>query len=308
MSPPPSNSKPLPIWLQMLTGGIAGSVAEICTIALDTSKVRLQIQGTQLKPGDPIKYKGLIKTALTIAGEEGPGALFKGLGAGLQRQMVFASIRIGLYDHVKALYVGKDHVGDIPLHTKILAALTTGALGMCVANPTDLVKVRLQAEGRLPPGTPRRYNGSLDAYSKIIKNEGIPALWTGLAPNILRNATINAAELATYDEIKTYVVKKKGWMQDNIYCHFVCSAFAGFVATVIGSPFDVIKTRIMSAKKGTGEVYTGVADCIIKTMRKEGPLAFYDGFSANASRIISWNIVMFVTLDNLRQYISKKYY
>jgi len=38
-------------------------------------------------------------------------------------------------------------------------------------------------------------------------------------------------------------------MTDNIYAHFVCSAIAGFVATVVGSPFDVIKTRMMSAKK-----------------------------------------------------------
>jgi len=97
-------------------------------------------------------------------------------------------------------------------------------------------------------------------------------------------------------------------MTDNIYAHFVCSAIAGFVATVVGSPFDVIKTRMMSAKKGTGEAYTSVLDCIVRTFKKEGPLAFYDGFSANASRIISWNIVMFVTLDNLRKYLAETYY
>ncbi|PON36185.1 Mitochondrial substrate/solute carrier [Parasponia andersonii] len=47
---------------------------------------------------------------------------------------------------VKTLYVGKDFVGDVPLTKKILAALTTGALAITVANPTDLVKVRLPAE------------------------------------------------------------------------------------------------------------------------------------------------------------------
>jgi len=304
----PSTPSKLPIWLQMLTGGIAGCVGEIATIPLDTAKVRLQIQGTTLKPGDPIKYNGLIGTAMMIAREEGPQSLFKGLSAGLQRQIVFASIRIGLYDWVKTLFVPKDFHGEVPLLKKILAALLTGAAGICVANPTDVVKIRLQAEGKLPPGVPKRYNGALDAYSKIIKNEGIKGLWTGLGPNILRNATINASELATYDECKSFLVKKKGWMSDNIYCHFVCSAIAGFAAAVIGSPVDVVKTRIMGAKKGTGEAYTGVVDCVVRTMRKEGPLAFYDGFSANASRIISWNIVMFVTLDNLRQYLTKKYY
>ena len=47
--------------------------------------------------------------------------------------------------------------------------LPTGAVAIAVANPTDLVKVRLQAEGKLPPGVPRRYSGSLNAYSTIMR-------------------------------------------------------------------------------------------------------------------------------------------
>ena len=35
----------LPIWLMMLSGGTAASLSELITIPLDTSKVRLQIQG-----------------------------------------------------------------------------------------------------------------------------------------------------------------------------------------------------------------------------------------------------------------------
>ena len=46
---------------------------------------------------------------------------------------------------------------------------STGAVAITVANPTDLVKVRLQAEGKLPPGVPRRYSGSLNAYSTIVR-------------------------------------------------------------------------------------------------------------------------------------------
>jgi solute carrier family 25 uncoupling protein 8/9 len=38
-----------------------------------------------------------------------------------------------------------------------------------VANPTDLVKVRLQAEGKLPAGVPRRYSGAMNAYSTIVR-------------------------------------------------------------------------------------------------------------------------------------------
>ena len=45
----------------------------------------------------------------------------------------------------------------------------SGALGIMVASPTDLVKVRLQAEGKLPPGVPRRYSGAMNAYSTIVR-------------------------------------------------------------------------------------------------------------------------------------------
>lgn len=92
-------------------------------------------------------------------------------------------------------------VGEATLLNKILAALTTGVVAISVANPTDLVKVRLQADGKSTAGK-RHYSGALNAYATIIKQEGIGALWTGLGPNMARNALINAAELASYDQFK----------------------------------------------------------------------------------------------------------
>jgi len=47
--------------------------------------------------------------------------------------------------------------------------LVVGALAITIANPTDLVKVRLQSEGQLPSGVPKRYSGAMDAYSTILR-------------------------------------------------------------------------------------------------------------------------------------------
>jgi solute carrier family 25 uncoupling protein 8/9 len=66
---------------------------------------------------------------------------------------------------VKALFV---FVGEATLLNKILAALTTGVVAISVANPTDLVKVRLQANGKSTAGK-RHYSGALNAYATIIK-------------------------------------------------------------------------------------------------------------------------------------------
>lgn len=54
-----------------------------------------------------VEYRGVLGTLSTMVRTEGPRSLYSGLAAGLQRQMSFASIRIGLYDSVKQLYTPK---------------------------------------------------------------------------------------------------------------------------------------------------------------------------------------------------------
>ncbi|KAK5836706.1 mitochondrial uncoupling protein 1 [Gossypium arboreum] len=281
------------------SSAFAACFAELCTIPLDTAKVRLQLQKKALG-GDAAalpKYRGLLGTVGTIAREEGLAALWKGVIPGLHRQCLFGGLRIGMYEPVKNFYVGKDHVGDVPLTKKILAALTTGALGITVANPTDLVKVRLQAEGRLPPGVPRRYSGALNAYSTIARQEGVKALWTGIGPNIARNAIINAAELASYDQVKQTILKIPGFT-DNVVTHLLSGLGAGFFAVCIGSPVDVVKSRMMG-----DSAYKSTLDCFIKTLKYDGPMAFYKGFIPNFGRLGSWNVIMFLTLEQAKKIV-----
>ncbi|THU50010.1 hypothetical protein C4D60_Mb06t15580 [Musa balbisiana] len=277
------------------SSAIAACFAEFCTIPLDTAKVRLQLQ-KKAAAGDSVaipKYRGMLGTIITIFREEGLTALWTGLVPGLHRQCLYGGLRIGLYEPVKAFFFGDGFVGDISLIKKIFAGLITGALAITVANPTDLVKVRLQSEGKLPPGVPRRYLGALDAYFKIIRQEGIGSLWTGLGPNIARNAIINAAELASYDHIKQTILEIPGFT-DDIFTHVLAGLGAGFFAVCIGSPVDVVKSRMMGDSS-----YKSTLDCFIKTLKNEGPLALYKGFIPNFVRLGSWNVIMFLTLEQV---------
>ena len=74
------------------------------------------------------------------------------LFAGLHRQVLFGGLRIGLYEPVKRFYMGKRPADQAPLHLKIAAGMTTGALAICIASPTDLVKVHLRRQ-QSPLGT-----------------------------------------------------------------------------------------------------------------------------------------------------------
>ncbi|KAM7527706.1 hypothetical protein LguiB_031116 [Lonicera macranthoides] len=279
------------------SSAFAACFAELCTIPLDTAKVRLQLQKrAALGEGLGVsKYRGMLGTVVTIATEEGVLALWKGIIPGLHRQCLYGGLRIGLYEPVKAFYVGSFYITAATLFLKIVAALTTGAIAITIANPTDLVKVRLQAEGKLPPGVPWRYSGAINAYYTIVKQEGLAALWTGLGPNIARNAIINAAELASYDQVKQTILNIPGFT-DNILTHLLAGLGAGFFAVCIGSPIDVVKSRMMG-----DSVYRSTFDCFIKTLKNEGPLAFYKGFLPNFGRLGSWNVIMFLVFEQVKR-------
>ena len=59
---------------------------------------------------------------------------------------MFAGLRMGLYVPVRNAISGELKPGENPtLITKISAGIVTGAFAISVANPTDVVKIRLQA-------------------------------------------------------------------------------------------------------------------------------------------------------------------
>ncbi|XP_032938327.1 uncharacterized protein LOC117008512 isoform X2 [Catharus ustulatus] len=100
---------PPTITMKFISAGMAGCIADLCTFPLDTAKVRLQIQGEVRIPRtiSSVEYRGVLGTLSTMVRTEGARSLYRGLAAGLQRQMGFSSISIGLYDPVKQLYTPK---------------------------------------------------------------------------------------------------------------------------------------------------------------------------------------------------------
>jgi solute carrier family 25 uncoupling protein 8/9 len=64
------------------SASMAASIGEALTIPFDTAKVIKQVESKAA--GDaPSKYGGLVSTLRVVAAEEGVGALFNGLTAGL---------------------------------------------------------------------------------------------------------------------------------------------------------------------------------------------------------------------------------
>ncbi|CAL1285935.1 unnamed protein product [Larinioides sclopetarius] len=282
------------VGVKFVSAGTAACIADLITFPLDVAKVRLQIQGEGV--AGAISKKGMFGMMLSIVQKEGPKSLYNGLCAGLQRQMCFASVRIGLYDSVKNQYSALVN-GSIPashVSIRILAGITTGGMSVIFAQPTDVVKVRMQAQ---VTGVAPRYVGTMNAYRTIAVEEGMKGLWKGTLPNVTRNAIVNAAELVCYDLIKEFILNRR-LMSDNVPCHFTSAFAAGFCATVVASPVDVVKTRFMNSHHGQ---YAGAVDCALKMFKEGGLTSFYKGFMPSFMRLGSWNICMFVAFEQLKR-------
>jgi len=277
---------------KMAAAGTAASVAEVVSIPMDTTKVRLQLQGEHSSPGSgQLKYRGMSHAIFTILKEEGVQSLFRGLNAGIQRQICFCGIRIGLYDNVRKFY-GDTNEGKPQVMVKILASITTASSAVLFFQPTEVVKIRMQAAG-----ANQIYPGTGAAYATIAKTEGMRGLWRGMSTNIFRLSVVNCTEIVVYDIIKSYVLYKK-LMEDSVPLHLTSAVGAGFVSCMVTSPIDVVKTRFVNSKAGS---YKTPFHCAYSILRENGPSAFYKGVVPSFLRFGSWAVVFFLSYEQIKR-------
>lgn len=173
-----------------------------------------------------------------------------------------------------------------------------------VASPADLVKVRMQADGRMiSKGLQPRYSRPFNALNKIIHLEGFWGLWKGVFPNVQRAFLVNMGELACYDHAKRFVIQNHV-AGDNIYAHTLASVMSGLSATALSCPADVVKTRMMNQAAGKEDnkiLYKSSYDCAVKTVRDEGLKALWKGFFPTWARLGPWQFVFWVSYEKFRQ-------
>lgn len=217
---------------------------------------------------------------------------------------------------------------QLPLWQKISSGLVSGGVGAFVGNPCDVLLVRMQADSSLPVSERRNYRNLVDGFRRIVSEEGFLTLYNGVTPTVVRAMIVTAAQFASYDQIKESLVRfsetgfqpLRVFKEEAVITHFTSGFLAGFVASVVSNPVDVVKTRIMNMKtvtpvassslenlssielaKASEPAYTGPIDCVMKTARNEGLLAFYKGFVPTFTRQAPYVVVMFVTMEQLKR-------
>mmetsp|Transcript_19092 Transcript_19092/g.39949 ORF Transcript_19092/g.39949 Transcript_19092/m.39949 type:complete len:345 (-) Transcript_19092:1244-2278(-) len=181
----------------LASGGLAGAASLTIVYPLDFARTRL---AADVGSGGKREFTGLIDCLKKTSSKGGPLALYQGFGVSVQGIVVYRGAYFGLYDTAKAAIFG-DGEKDASILAKWAVAQSVTIASGIISYPFDTVRRRLMMQAG---GKEKLYNGTLDCWAKIAKNEGMGAFFKGAFSNVLRG-TGGALVLIMYDEIKKVI-------------------------------------------------------------------------------------------------------
>ncbi|KMS98767.1 hypothetical protein BVRB_3g068440 [Beta vulgaris subsp. vulgaris] len=286
--------KPTGVWPTIkpfVNGGASGMLATCVIQPIDMIKVRIQLgQGSA------------VQVTKNMIANEGVGALYKGLSAGLLRQATYTTARLGSFRILTSKAIAANDGKPLPLYQKALCGLTAGAIGASVGSPADLALIRMQADATLPLAQRRHYKNAFHALSRIVSDEGVLSLWKGAGPTVVRAMALNMGMLASYDQTVEFFRDSCGL--GDAATVVGASAVSGFFASACSLPFDYVKTQIQKMQPdASGKYpYTGSMDCAMKTLKAGGPLKFYTGFPVYCVRIAPHVMMTWIFLNQIQKF------
>ena len=164
----------------------------------------------------------------------------------------------------------------------ICCSVTHG--GMC---PVDVVKTRIQLD-------PIKYNmGMVGSFRKVIAEEGIGALATGLGPTAVGYFVQGWFKFGGVEFFKInfakYFGEEKAW-EYRTAIYLLSAAMAEFIADIFLCPLEATRIRLVSNPKYA----SGLLTAFPKIIKDEGVLkGFYSGFGPILFKQVPYTMAKF---------------
>eukprot|EP00850_Spirogloea_muscicola_P002126 SM000008S22215 [mRNA] locus=s8:413703:416048:- [translate_table: standard] len=210
--------------VQFLAGICATVGQSLVMVPLEVVRQRQQVQ-TRASAG---AYKGSWQTAITIWRAEGFGALYRGF---LMTQLVwgpFNAVYLPLWEGSKqalarlsgaasgsvscciflvsksaavSVLVQSWKVRELDVRYELAASFGSSSFAAAISNPMDVVKTRLQVQGRSNTASATAYSSALDAAASIWRQEGAAGFARGASSRVLWVAPSTMIMFTTYDQL-----------------------------------------------------------------------------------------------------------
>ncbi|OTA28874.1 hypothetical protein BTJ68_08413 [Hortaea werneckii EXF-2000] len=186
----------------------------------------------------------------------------------------------------------------LPFVYQFAAGAVAGVSEILIMYPLDVIKTRVQLQGRTPIPGQDHYSGMVDCFRKIVANEGASRLYRGITAPILMEAPKRATKFAANDEWGKVYRKMFGVEKMNQSLSIITGASAGATEAFVVVPFELVKIRLQD--KAQAHKYNGMVDCVQKIVRQEGLLTLYQGLESTVWRHVMWNSGYFGCIFQIR--------
>ncbi|KAG5970855.1 hypothetical protein E4U55_001429 [Claviceps digitariae] len=175
-----------------------------------------------------------------------------------------------------------------------------GAFGAFMVYPIDLVKTRLQNQRGAQPGQ-RLYKNSIDCFQKVIRNEGIRGLYSGVLPQLVGVAPEKAIKLTVNDLVRGYFTDKKQGGGITLGAEILAGASAGGCQVVFTNPLEIVKIRLQVQGEVAKTVEGTPKRSAMWIVRNLGLVGLYKGASACLLRDVPFSAIYFPTYSHLKR-------
>ncbi|KAL5338447.1 mitochondrial carrier domain-containing protein [Aspergillus crustosus] len=251
-------------------GAVCCSVTHGALTPVDVVKTRIQL--------DPATYnRGMIGGFRQVIAKEGAGALLTGFGPTAAGYFLQGAFKFGGYEFFKQQWINQLGIESASQNrTAIYLASSATAeffadIALC---PLEATRIRLVSQ-------PDYASGLLSGFSKILKNEGIGAFYSGFGPILFKQVPYTMAKFVAFEKFSEaiYDVLDKNSLSDagKTGVNLGSGLLAGFAAAIVSQPADTMLSKINKTQGLPGE---GTTSRLIKIAKELGLKGSFSGIGA----------------------------
>ncbi|NXQ28837.1 S2539 protein, partial [Alaudala cheleensis] len=149
---------------------------------------------------------------------------------------------------------------------------------------------------------PGHFTGTLDAFVKITRHEGIRSLWSGLPPTLVMAVPATVIYFTTYDQLRDYLHTRMGMGSWSHYIPLLAGALARLGAVTVISPLELIRTKMQSQQLS----YRELRVCIQSAVAQDGWLSLWRGWGPTVLRDVPFSALYWFNYELVRTWLCRQ--
>ncbi|XP_008303117.1 mitochondrial glutathione transporter SLC25A39 isoform X1 [Stegastes partitus] len=148
--------------------------------------------------------------------------------------------------------------------------------------------------------TPTHFSGTLDAFVKISRHEGLRSLWSGLPPTLVMAVPATVIYFTCYDQLRDFL--RFGLGLQGSHVPLVAGGLARLGAVTVISPLELVRTKMQSRRL----TYSELRVCIRSAVAQDGLLSLWRGWGPTVLRDVPFSALYWFNYELVKAHLCEQ--